>query len=539
MRADDGAPAPTDEPFEEGARVRPRAAADEAAAPELRLGAWEGPLDLLLELARARKVDLARLSILDIAAQFGAALEAAAAEHSVPLARLGDWLVMAAHLALLRSRLLLPEGSREGEEGRREAEALRRRLADREHARHLADWLERRPRLGRDVFARGRTGDESEAREHAAPKADIAALLRACLAVLEKGSGSGPYRPAPLPLWRVPDALARLRRMLPATPEGAALERFLPETTAEAPDAPLQRRAALASTLLAGLELDRKGTRSCVKTRRSALSVSRPPGARGSNPLRPPRGLDVHLAVGEFPRPVAFPEGHPGQEGVEGADQGEHQPSRDGTERQVLDHAGDGLRRIHLDLLHQEPGRRDLQRPRGQEHEEHPEVIAPEPAGHGRGQGHVEARRPEVLREAGRPVGVRVVPRGEELRVVAALQPADAGAVDVEEAVAAGLDGEEQEHEDHGEDQRAVGVESDSESMPATTVMAQFVVRSIRSRHPDMRPISARWKWARALMASVEVEGRGGWRGGPASAGIPAPLRRLSMAVRLRSSGGS
>ena len=84
-------------------------------APELRLGAWEGPLDLLLELARARKVDLAALSIADLAEQFGAALQAGVAQRRVPLPRLGDWLVRAAHLALLRSRLLLPADS--GERG--------------------------------------------------------------------------------------------------------------------------------------------------------------------------------------------------------------------------------------------------------------------------------------------------------------------------------------------------------------------------------------------------------------------------------------
>ena len=260
MRADDGAAATDDR--EAGFEDRSRSAAGGAGTPELRLGAWEGPLELLLELARARKVDLSRLSILDLAEQFGAALEAAVARRRVPLSLLGDWLVMAAHLALLRSRLLLPEDGREGEEGRREAEALRRRLADREHTRRLADWLERRPRLGRDVFARGAAEEaESTDRGAAPPVADTAALLRACLAVLERPGRGGSWRPAPLPLWRVPDALARLRRMLPAIPEGAPLERFLPETAAgDDPGAALQRRAALASTLLAGLELEREGS---------------------------------------------------------------------------------------------------------------------------------------------------------------------------------------------------------------------------------------------------------------------------------------
>ncbi len=261
MPADGGGAAAVDADDSEAEfEHRPRSASGDAGAPELRLGAWEGPLDLLLDLARARRVDLARLSIVDLAGQFGAALQAAVARRRVPLSRLGDWLVMAAHLALLRSRLLLPEGSREAEEARREAEVLRRRLADREFVRRLADWLERRPRLGRDVFARGSAADGSEPPGQAIPQADIAALLRACLAVLEKEHGSGPYRPAPLPLWRVPDALARLRRMLPAVPpEGAPLGRFLPETPPGRPDAPLRRRAALASTLLAGLELEREG----------------------------------------------------------------------------------------------------------------------------------------------------------------------------------------------------------------------------------------------------------------------------------------
>jgi segregation and condensation protein A len=236
----------------------PRAEVGNAGAPELRLGAWEGPLDLLLELARARKVDLAALSITDLAEQFGAALQAGVAQRRVPLPRLGDWLVMAAHLALLRSRLLLPADRGEREAAERDAAALRRRLADREHARCLADWLERRPQLGREVFVRGAAerGDGPAA----APAADIAALLRACLVVLELSSPAGAYRPVTSALWRVPDALARLRRLLPGLPDGAPLERFLPEPGGgDAPDAALLRRAALASTLLAGLEMSREG----------------------------------------------------------------------------------------------------------------------------------------------------------------------------------------------------------------------------------------------------------------------------------------
>src|SRR3712207_7848561 len=79
-----------------------------SGAPVLRLEAWEGPLDLLLELARAQRVDLARISVADLAAQFVAVLDAAIAHRAVPLSRLAEWTIMAAWLLVLRSRLLLP-----------------------------------------------------------------------------------------------------------------------------------------------------------------------------------------------------------------------------------------------------------------------------------------------------------------------------------------------------------------------------------------------------------------------------------------------
>jgi segregation and condensation protein A len=133
---------------------------------------------------------------------------------------------------------------------------LRRRLAEREAARRLADWLGRRAQLGRHVFARGAPDPALDA----APAAgDLAELLRACLRLLEPSVRDRVCRPRPPPLWRAPDALARMRALLPALPPGGApLGRFLP-AAAEAGDAPLQRRAALAGTLAAGLKLAREG----------------------------------------------------------------------------------------------------------------------------------------------------------------------------------------------------------------------------------------------------------------------------------------
>jgi segregation and condensation protein A len=241
---------------EDGAALTeaPRAAIGNSGAPVLRLEAWEGPLDLLLELARAQRVDLARISITDLATQFVAVLDAAIARRAVPLSRLAEWTIMAAWLLVLRSRLLLPAGTAESAEAEREAADLRRRLADREAARRLAEWLERRPQLGREVFARGAAEPEAAAE----PAADVTELLRACLKLLEVPVRERVYRPRPPLLWRAPEALARLRALLPELPAGAALEQLLPPAPA-GEGAALWRRSARASTLLAGLELSRDG----------------------------------------------------------------------------------------------------------------------------------------------------------------------------------------------------------------------------------------------------------------------------------------
>jgi segregation and condensation protein A len=232
-----------------------RAAVGNGGAPVLYLEAWEGPLDLLLELARAQRVDLARLSVTGLAAQFAAALEDAVARRAVPLSRLAEWTVMAAWLLALRARLLLPAGTAESAKAEREAEDLRQRLAKRAAARRLADWLERRPQLGREVFARGAPEQEATAE----PAADVTALLRACLRLLEVPPRERVYQPQPPALYRVPEAMARIREMLPHLPaDGAQLKHLLPPAPV-GEDAALWRRSAVASTLLASLELSREG----------------------------------------------------------------------------------------------------------------------------------------------------------------------------------------------------------------------------------------------------------------------------------------
>ncbi|SDB74638.1 hypothetical protein [Belnapia rosea] len=132
----------------------------------------------------------------------------------------------------------------------------------------MADWLERRPQLGRQVFARGQAEPDTTAVAGALPLADTAELLRACLRLLVLPHRDRVYRPRPPALWQVPDALERMRQLLPTVGEGADLVNFLPPPSEERARSQLQLRAALATTLMAGLELGRDG---CV-----ALSQGEP-----------------------------------------------------------------------------------------------------------------------------------------------------------------------------------------------------------------------------------------------------------------------
>ncbi len=123
----------------------------ETEALLLKLEGFEGPLDLLLELARTQKVDLAKISILHLVEQFLAVIEGA---RRVRLELAADWLVMAAWLTWLKSRLLVPQLG-EPEDAETAAEILQARLMDLQAMRQAAAWMGQRPQLGWDVFERG------------------------------------------------------------------------------------------------------------------------------------------------------------------------------------------------------------------------------------------------------------------------------------------------------------------------------------------------------------------------------------------------
>ncbi|WP_439597859.1 segregation and condensation protein A [Falsiroseomonas sp.] len=219
----------------------------------LRLDGYEGPLDLLLDLARAQKLDLAGISIVALVDQYLAVIERA---RGMRLELQAEWLVMAAWLAWLKSRLLLPKEEAGPEE---DPEALASRLTDRlaelEAMRAGAAWLGQRPQLGRDVFGRG-APENLTVEDRSGLRADLAALCQAYVAGRRRALALRPYRPKPRKLWSVQEALGRLAQMLGDMPSWAVLQRFLPEG-AELDT--VERRAALASTLIASLEMARGG----------------------------------------------------------------------------------------------------------------------------------------------------------------------------------------------------------------------------------------------------------------------------------------
>ena len=133
-----------DQDFEEDIVARP------IQVPELALDGFAGPLDLLLSLSRAHRIDLAVLSIGDIMDQLALALQDA--PPAMPLSQKADWVVMASWVLLLRSNLLLPADEPIQIQAEADAAVLWDRLLALQHMKALAGWLERREMLGRDVF---------------------------------------------------------------------------------------------------------------------------------------------------------------------------------------------------------------------------------------------------------------------------------------------------------------------------------------------------------------------------------------------------
>lgn len=217
----------------------------------LDLDGFEGPLDVLLALARAQKVDLTQISILALAEQY---LVFVSRARHFRLELAADYLVMAAWLAYLKSRLLLPDDEGDDEpSGEEMAARLAFQLLRLEAMRERAAQLMSRHRLGRDVFARGDPEGVTVIRR-SAYDLTLYALLKAYANQSQRGKHT-PLTISRPPVFSIEDALKRLERMLGALPEWTSLTRFLPPELREAGT----RRSALASTFAASLEMVRLG----------------------------------------------------------------------------------------------------------------------------------------------------------------------------------------------------------------------------------------------------------------------------------------
>jgi segregation and condensation protein A len=226
----------------------------ERRAPEqlvLDLDGYEGPIDLLLSLAREQKVDLAKISILALADQY---LGFIAAQRQLRLEIAADYLVMAAWLAYLKSRLLLPQPREEDEPDTEEiAAALGHRLKLLEAMQTAGRALMARPRLDQDLFLRG--APEGLATVPVSVwRVELYELLRA-YGDSRRRTTNAVLAVEPSVFYSMDDALKRFAHFLGRVPDWRALVRFLPDE----PRGDQMRRSALAATFAAALELARDG----------------------------------------------------------------------------------------------------------------------------------------------------------------------------------------------------------------------------------------------------------------------------------------
>jgi segregation and condensation protein A len=229
----------------------PPVAANDDGELRLDLDGYEGPIDILLTLAREQKVDLKKISILELADQYLSFINHA---RKLRLELAADYLVMAAWLAYLKSRLLLPEPPADGEPtGVELAAALAFQLQRLEAMQKAGQAMMNLPQLGRDTFTRG-TSEPLKIIDIPVFELSLHELLKAY------GTHPGRRREGmlqiqPLNLFSMDDALKRIGDIIGHTLDWTILQNFLPDGLKQ----PLQRRAAVAATFAASLELARSG----------------------------------------------------------------------------------------------------------------------------------------------------------------------------------------------------------------------------------------------------------------------------------------
>jgi segregation and condensation protein A len=230
-----------------------QAAADEGEALIVDVDGYEGPLHVLLALARTQKVDLTRISVLKLAEQYLAFVQQAR-RRSFALA--ADYLVMAAWLAYLKSRLLLPKPEKAAPDeapAEEVAAQLAFRLAKLDAMRRAAEALKALPQLGRDVFARG-DPEAIKVVPSGRIEGDLYALMSAYIAQRTREAARR-YTPATPVAFPLEEARERLRRMLPELGRWTPLAGVAPLEAGQGPT----RASYMASTLSASLELVKEG----------------------------------------------------------------------------------------------------------------------------------------------------------------------------------------------------------------------------------------------------------------------------------------
>lgn len=231
--------------------------AHDADALLLNIDGYEGPIDVLLDLARNQKVDLVQISILQLVRQYMEFVERAKAMN---LELAAEYLVMAAWLAYLKSRLLLPREDESVDPTAEEmAEALQFQLRRLEAMQRAADKLMEQPQLGQSVFARGQP-EGLQIKTSTRWDVSLYDFLKAYGDIQRRHDDSN-YDLPEFNLMSTDNAMSRLTRMLGALPRKGmssvwtTLESFLPEGIKDK----LFGRSAMASTFTAGLELAKQG----------------------------------------------------------------------------------------------------------------------------------------------------------------------------------------------------------------------------------------------------------------------------------------
>ncbi len=221
----------------------------------LALDGFQGPIDLLLHLAKDQKVDLAKISMVRLADQYLAYLTSA---KELKLEIAADYLVMAAWLAYLKSRLLLPKQERSAEDeptGEELAAALAWQMRRLEAMQKAANDLIALPQLGYNSFARGMPeGLRTVTRETAT--AEIYDLMQAYAAIKRRSEKPASMQMAVMELFSIEEAVERMRNSLGFMPEWTTLQTFMPSFNRANK---LMGRSAIAATLIASLELAKQG----------------------------------------------------------------------------------------------------------------------------------------------------------------------------------------------------------------------------------------------------------------------------------------